>query len=157
ASSAVMVGLGPAEVGELNARARAVLRAAGVLHGPDAVVGGRPFAAGDRVLPLSRAVAPPGAEGRVVAVDPTAGRLEVAWGPRRAELDHWAARRLGHAYAVTPPGLGLRAGPVLLLGDPAALGRHAARVVRAASVARAAPSLEATVGRARSRGAGLGW
>jgi conjugative relaxase-like TrwC/TraI family protein len=137
----VLVGLGPAEVAELNRRARAALRSAGVLEGPDVVVAGRSFAVGDRVVPLRREVGRPGAEGRVVAVGDTPARMVVEWGDGRRSVDSWAARRLGHAYALTPAGLRLHGGAALLLGEPEDLGRDASRVVLAvrAGVARPTP------------------
>ncbi len=157
----VLVGLGPAEVAELNRRARAALRSAGVLEGRDVVVAGRPFAVGDRVVPLRREVGRPGAEGRVVAVGDTPARLVVEWGDGRRSLDSWAARRLGHAYALTPAGLRLHGGAALLLGEPEDLGRDASRVVLAVragaprlSPEHAEPSLDLTrprLGRRPSR------
>ncbi|HET9071244.1 MAG TPA: MobF family relaxase [Acidimicrobiales bacterium] len=127
-----LVGLGPAEVVELNGRARRALRAAGVLEGPDAWLAGRPFAVGDRVIPLRREAGAPGSEGVVVWVDPGGSRrppaVLVDWGGDRRRLDAWAARHVGHAYALTPAGLRVRPGRALLLGDPSALGRAAPRV-----------------------------
>jgi len=126
----VMVGLGPAEVVELNRRARRVLGREQELSGPELTLAGRSFAAGDRVIPLGRPAGRPGAEGRVVAVDRRSHRVVVDWGEGAPELfDHWRGRHLGHAYALTPRGLGLRAGPVVLLGAAHHLGVHARRVV----------------------------
>ncbi|MHB8505954.1 MAG: hypothetical protein ACYDEN_09595, partial [Acidimicrobiales bacterium] len=101
------------------------------------------FAVGDRVIPLRREAGPAGAEGRVVAaVAGPVPRLEVRWDGERRTVDAWAARGVGHAYALTPAGLRLRGGPALLLGDPAALGREAAHVVVALRAGAPRPALD---------------
>ncbi len=132
ASSYHLVGLGPAEVGELNRRAREVLRAAGRVHGPDVEIAGRRFAIGDQVIPLRREAGAPGSVGVVVGADPGTSqrpaRVTVDWGGTERNLDAWSARHVGHGYALTPAGLRLRPGPALLLGEPSAVGRAARSV-----------------------------
>lgn len=124
-----LVGLGPAEVLELNRRAREALRSAGRLQGSDVTLAGRAFAVGDRVLPLRRDAGAPGSLGTVVRADPGGSHrpasVVVDWDGTERAHDAWSARHLGHAYALTPAGLRLRAGPALLLGEPAALGSQA--------------------------------
>lgn len=127
----VLVGLGPAEVAELNRRARQRLRSAGELTGPEIVLAGRPFAVGDRVIPLRRDAGVARSEGHVIAVE--GGGLVVRWADRRRRVDAWEGRHLGHAYALTPAGLRLRGGPAMLLGRPDDLGRDARHVVFALS------------------------
>ena len=126
-SSFHLVGLGPAEVGELNRRAREVLRAAGQIHGPDIELAGRRFAIGDQVIPLRREAGAPGSVGVVIGADPGTSqrpvRVTVDWDGTERNLDAWSARHVGHGYALTPAGLRLRPGPALLLGEPATVGR----------------------------------
>jgi len=146
-----LVGLGPAEVRELNRRAREYLRSAGRLEGPDVNLAGRAFAAGDRVIPLRREAGAPGSVGLVVGAE--AGRahhpasIVVDWAGTQRTHDSWSARHLGHAYALTPAGLRLRGGPALLLGEPAALGRQARWVELSLRAGGPEPGLTLSAGR----------
>jgi conjugative relaxase-like TrwC/TraI family protein len=133
-----MVGLGPAECDELNRRARAVLRSAGILAGSEVDIGGRPFAVGDEVVATRRGVIPAGAPGQVCEVDPK-GSVLVQWSGGPTLVDAWGGRHLRHAYAVPPGMLHFDPRPVVVLGEPADLGRHQDRVLAAGIVAPAGP------------------
>jgi len=119
---AVMVGLGRPEAEALNAAARA---SSGLAGSPAEIrFGSRLFAPGERVLALGRiGAARAGTRGTVAG---TAGGVpSVLWdghaGP--VEVPRQDARRLGHAYATTPPYL-RRCAPgarILVLGDPYSL------------------------------------
>ena len=153
-----LVGLGPAEVNELNRRARESLRSAGRLTGPDVILAGRPFAVGDLVIPLRREAGAPGSVGRVVGAEPGSarhpGRVVVDWGGSDRTHDAWSARHLGHGYALTPAGLRLRAGPALLLGQPAALGPSARWVELSLRAGGPDPGADLTPGPRRDLGIG---
>ncbi len=147
---AVLVGLGPAECDLLNDRARSRLRTAGVIGGPDAVIGGRRYAPGDRVVTLRRSSIPAGTYGRIEGVNRQAGTIEVAWaGGGHQIVGRQTAPRIGHAYATTPAMLRLNPGPVMVLGNRADIGRHAGRVVQAIAIERPQE-------RSRSTSLGLG-
>jgi conjugative relaxase-like TrwC/TraI family protein len=137
----LLCGLGPAEVIALNETARAACRALGALDGPEVHLAGRAFAVGDRVVPLARRAGAPGSDGQVVGVDPVRRVITVRWsGGTETRVDAWLARAVGHGYALTPGGIGLRRCGVALLGDPADLADGGARVRLAAFVAPALPA-----------------
>jgi conjugative relaxase-like TrwC/TraI family protein len=100
------------DVGDLNRRARALMRAAGRLHGDDLEVGGVPFAVGDHIV-IRRSDRELGVvngdRGIVKCVDVARGELSVVLKSRREvplSADFLARERSGipaiqHGYAVT--------------------------------------------------------
>ncbi|HLI00451.1 MAG TPA: hypothetical protein VKV06_06665, partial [Acidimicrobiales bacterium] len=110
--------------------------------GPDEVaIGTRAYAVGDRVVALRLLHVPAGTRGRVASVEPRAGRMAVHWGDGTHEtIDRRQAARIGHGYATTPRMLRFSAEPVLVLGDPADLGRYRGRAVEPPAHATARPA-----------------
>ena len=109
---AVMVAHRRVDVAELNASARARLRAAGDVHGPELDLPGGRFAVGDRVVIKRndrRGGVDNGDRGRVLAVDPAEGSLLLRCGDRQVTLDPAYLSSLTgegeptllHAYAIT--------------------------------------------------------
>ena len=126
----LLVGLGPAECLTLNRLAREQLRSAGRLSPDEVAIGTRAYAVGDRVVALRLLHVPAGTRGQVAGVEPRAGRMAVHWGDGTQEtIDRRRAARVGHGYATTPRMLRFSAEPVLVLGDPADLGRYRGRAV----------------------------
>jgi conjugative relaxase-like TrwC/TraI family protein len=113
------------DVADLNARARAALVASGEVSGPELVVGGRPFAVGDRVMTTRNdrwAGVMNGTRGSVIDVDVDACTLtmrtdagaEVTLPSRYLDGGH-----LTHAYATTTHAVeGMTVERALFLGDP---------------------------------------
>jgi conjugative relaxase-like TrwC/TraI family protein len=139
----LMVAFGPAEAQALNLAARSVLRPQ-VGPGPppgatDLVLGQRHYGVGEEVMALRRIGAIRSAtRGTVVAVEPRS--LTVAWqapsGPITSIVGEDQAASLGYGYATTVPYLrscdmGDNPGPLLVLGDPLALGGRSSLVRRA--------------------------
>lgn len=148
----MLVGLGPAEVQELNKRARAVLLRSGALPGDAICLAGREYAVGDVVVALRRAGGPVGRLGQVTVLHREARTMDVDWGAMTQTVGGWQARWVGHGYAVTPALLKAVPGPVLALGDPRDLGPHREQVMASVGVG---PLL--SVGRSRREPAlGLG-
>ncbi len=138
----ILVGLGPAEAGALNASARARVGRSGQLDGPVLEAHGRAYQAGDRVLALRQGAGRAGAVGTVREVDPGRRTMTIGWdGGPPAVVDRFAARRIAHGYATTPGYLGRIPGPVIALGDTRLLGAQKARVVEAVVIA---PALRRT-------------
>jgi conjugative relaxase-like TrwC/TraI family protein len=160
-----LVGLGYAEVDGLNQAARAALVGRGIVSGPALECGGRVLQAGDRVLALRRLApdVPPGAPLTVLGLDPARAQVTVASqhnGRNAVTLDRRAAAHLGYGYAMTPPLAARTAGPLLVLGPPAALGLHQSRVLAASWVAPRSAGLDRVLDRgappaAVDQGAGL--
>jgi hypothetical protein len=101
-----------AEGGDLNARARGLLRDSGAIHGPELELPGGRFAAGDRVVIKRndrRLDVQNEQRARVVVVDPSAGALTPGCGCRTVDLDrrflHGVTEggdpTLLHGYAIT--------------------------------------------------------
>jgi ATP-dependent exoDNAse (exonuclease V) alpha subunit len=97
---------------DLNARARVLMRRAGALGGDEVLIAGARFAVGDRVVVRANDAAGEvsnGDRGRVVAIDPLRGRLQLEVDGRHAALEppFVMARTargdpvLAHGYAVT--------------------------------------------------------
>jgi conjugative relaxase-like TrwC/TraI family protein len=113
------------DVSDLNRRARAALVASGEVAGPELVVAGRPFAAGDRVMTTRNdrwAGVVNGTRGTVTAVDVEAATLtmrtdageEVTLPSRYLDAGH-----LTHGYATTTHAVeGMTVERALFLGDP---------------------------------------
>jgi len=138
----VLVGLGRAEVGALNAAARRALAGDGRLSGPSCRLFGREYRVGDRVVLLRRGVVAAGAVGQVTAVDPAARRLAVDWGAGTVALSAHQARSLTHAYATTPGFLRrMAAGRLLVLGHPQLAGLPPERILTASVIATTSPPL----------------
>jgi conjugative relaxase-like TrwC/TraI family protein len=108
----VMIAHRRADVAELNARARAVLRASGALGPDELMAAGAAFALGDRVLVKrndSRCDVRNGDRGIIERVDEARGALEVRFGDRTAKLDaqflgqstQTGRPSLEHGYAIT--------------------------------------------------------
>jgi len=109
---AVMIAHRRADVAELNARARAVMRATGQLGADELLAAGAAFAAGDRVLVKrndSRCDVRNGDRGVIDRVDRAAGTLHVRFDDRTAVLDSRFLSQptqsgrpaLEHSYAIT--------------------------------------------------------
>jgi hypothetical protein len=109
---AVMIAHRRADVADLNARARDLMRAAGALRGPGLALPGGSFAVGDRLLIKRndrRRELVNGERGRVIDVDPEAHALLVHIGGRPQRLDReFLLRRtnaggpsITHGYALT--------------------------------------------------------
>jgi ATP-dependent exoDNAse (exonuclease V) alpha subunit len=108
----VMLAHRRADVAELNARARALLRVTGQLGAEELVAAGAAFAAGDRVIVKCnnrRLDVRNGDRGVVDGVDTASGALQVRFGDRKATLDaqflaqptHGGRPALEHGYAIT--------------------------------------------------------
>lgn len=103
-SQTAMYALTRADVDDLNTRARAHLRHAGQLSGPDVTVAGRDFAVGDQVLALRndrRLRITNGTTGTLTAITPTGAVLDTTGGPVTVPGDYLTAGHLTHAYATT--------------------------------------------------------
>ena len=109
---AVMIAHRRADVAELNARARAVMRATGRLGPDELIANGAAFAVGDRILVKrndNRCDVRNGDRGVVTAIDSNAGALLVRFGNRSAMLDSRFLSQptqsgrptLEHGYAIT--------------------------------------------------------
>jgi conjugative relaxase-like TrwC/TraI family protein len=112
ADETVMIAHRRADVAELNARARAVMRANGQLGPEELVAGGAAFAVGDRILVKrndNHCDLRNGDRGVVTAIDMQASALHVRFGERIAVLDSRFLCRptqngrpaLEHGYAIT--------------------------------------------------------
>jgi ATP-dependent exoDNAse (exonuclease V) alpha subunit len=108
----VMIAHRRADVAELNARARAVMRANCQVGRDELIAGGAAFAVGDRVLVKrndSHCDVRNGDRGVVTAIDTKAGALRVRFGERAAVLDNRFLSQptqsgrpaLEHGYAIT--------------------------------------------------------
>jgi ATP-dependent exoDNAse (exonuclease V) alpha subunit len=108
----VMIALRRVDVADLNTRARARIREAGALVGPELRLPGGPFAEGDWVVVKRnelRLGVSNGDRGRVVDVDPERGSLLLECGARRVELGRSfllgrterGDPTLVHGYAIT--------------------------------------------------------
>jgi ATP-dependent exoDNAse (exonuclease V) alpha subunit len=108
----VMIAHYRADVAELNGRARALMRADGLLGSDEVSATGRAFASGDRVLVKrndGRCDVRNGDRGVVESVDAAAGALRVRFDDRLVELDprflskptHDGRPALEHGYALT--------------------------------------------------------
>ncbi len=125
-----MIAFRRADVVDLNGRSRALMRAAGALGETELRLPGGSFAVGDRVVIRRndlRLTVANGDRGRVLAVDPAAGSLDVDVGGRHIRLDEaYLARSnqrngpsLAHGYAITghsAQGMTCRVAFVLALG-----------------------------------------
>ncbi len=145
-----MGGLGPEEVRALN-RAAVGYRAGATLGGH------MPFRAGDRVVVLKHRAGLPayGTFGTVTDTwgdrsGPTGARFLWADGSETVTADRRALAGVGWGYAVTPWLAARRAGPLMVLGPAAALGRARERVVMEMTPERGWEGLART-------GRGLGW
>jgi conjugative relaxase-like TrwC/TraI family protein len=158
---ALMVGLGYAETDGLNEAGRALVLRRGELAGPSWACGSRVFQAGDRAVALRRLSPdiPAGTFLGMAAVDPRRQEATVTCRRRTLTVDRAGARHLGYGYAATPALAAAAAGPLVLLGDRAAIGAQRARVVTAAVVGPPpALGLQRAAARAREQGrwAGMG-
>ncbi len=108
----VMIARRRADVGDLNAHARRLLRHGGAIHGPELELPGGRFAAGDRVVIKRndrRLDVQNGQRARVIAVDAAAGILTLDCGTHTVDLDrhflHGVTEggdpTLLHGYAIT--------------------------------------------------------
>jgi conjugative relaxase-like TrwC/TraI family protein len=108
----VMIAHRRADVAELNARARAVMRATGQLGPDELIAGGAGIAVADRILVKrndSRCDVRNGDRGVITAIDAKAGALQVRFGDRSAMLDgrflsqptQSGRPALEHGYAIT--------------------------------------------------------
>ncbi|MHB1447103.1 MAG: MobF family relaxase [Acidimicrobiales bacterium] len=104
---AVMLAVNRSDVEDLNARARVLVREAGLLGTEEVSAAGRRFAVGDEVMPLRndhRLGLINGTRATVVRADPAGPILEVECADgSRVEIpaEYLDAGRLGHAYAST--------------------------------------------------------
>ncbi|MHB1854307.1 MAG: MobF family relaxase [Acidimicrobiales bacterium] len=105
--AAVMLAVHRSDVDELNARARTVMREAGLVNREELAVGPRRFAVGDEVMPLRndhKLGLVNGTRLRVVGLDTQAGalELEIGEGDRLvAPKEYLEAGYLTHGYAST--------------------------------------------------------
>jgi conjugative relaxase-like TrwC/TraI family protein len=99
-----MYALTRADVTDLNTRARAHLRAAGRLTGPDTTIAGREFAPGDHVLTLRndrRIGIRNGTTGTLLHITPDRAVINTADGTVTLPGDYLSAGHLTHNYATT--------------------------------------------------------
>ncbi len=121
---AVMIAARKADVTDLNDKARAILKAEGILDDVELTVAGRSFAAGDEVMTLRndrRLGVINGSRGVVESVDAGASQLEVRLDNETLvtlPTDYLEARHVTHAYAITGhKAQGMTTDRALVLGD----------------------------------------
>jgi conjugative relaxase-like TrwC/TraI family protein len=130
---AILVGLGPEEVGALNQGARSLLGRDGHVDGPSLSAHGRQYRVGDRVVSMGG----PGSDrrrgtlGLVADVDLRRKQVTVKWdGDGHPEpLGRRQLARVGHGYAATPALAAHLPGRLFLLGDPASVPMLGDRIV----------------------------
>jgi conjugative relaxase-like TrwC/TraI family protein len=122
----VMLAAHHSDVEELNARARVVIREAGLLGDEELAVAGRRFAVGDEVMPLrndNRLGLVNGARARVTGVEmgSFALKIELAGGESlHVPREYMEAGHLGHGFAITiHKAQGLTVDRAFLLGGDA--------------------------------------
>lgn len=121
---AVMIAARKADVADLNDKARAILRAEGLIGEVDQTVGGKSFSAGDEVMTLrnDRSLGViNGSRGVVQAVDVEERGIQIRLDDERVVVlppDYLEAGNLTHAYAITGhKAQGMTADRAFVLGD----------------------------------------
>jgi len=122
--TAVMIAARKADVTDLNDKARAILKADGILAEIELTIAGRSFAAGDEVMTLRndrRLGVINGSRGVVESIDAGAGQLEVRLDNDSLvalPTDYLQAGHVTHAYAITGhKAQGMTTDRALVLGD----------------------------------------